>query len=68
MNSPDDNPFADAPVWHMFKPEMTDNQIRSELKAIGVEVESIDRTKNIIWVKGQEFTPEIQNILNNWQP
>ena len=54
-------------IWHMFDPELTDEQITAALASIGVGVVSIDRGTNIVWVdKGNEFTPSIQKVLEMW--
>jgi hypothetical protein len=51
-------------IWHMFDPELTDEQLTAALASIGVGVVSIDREKCIVWVdKGNEVTPEIQDVL-----
>lgn len=63
-----ENVFKDELHWHMFNPDMSDVEIRAAMASIGVTVESIERPKNIIWVKGNEATIEIQQVLKNWSP
>jgi hypothetical protein len=51
----------------MFDAELTDNQIAAALASIGVGVVRIDRGTSIVWVdKGNEVTPEIQDVLERW--
>lgn len=63
-----DDPTAFVPLmWHMFDPELTDEQVTAALASISVGVLSIEREKRIVWVdKGNEMSPEIQQVLKRW--
>ena len=63
-----DSVFKDELIWHQFDSRMTDDEVHTAVGGQGVAMESIDRTKSVVWQKGQEFTPEIQELLNNWAP
>jgi hypothetical protein len=69
MTPIDYNPFRGALVWHRFDPRMTDKELEAELKTIGVTAVLIDRDQKVVFVdKDNSFTPDIQRVLNGWQP
>lgn len=69
MTPLDFDPFRDALIWHRFDVRMTDAELESALNAIDVRSVMIDRSQGVVWVdKDNSVTPEIQNVLNNWQP
>ena len=52
-------------IWHRFDADLTDKQVTAALASIDVGVVRIDRGTNIVWVdKGNEVTPEIQDVLD----
>ena len=54
-------------IWHRFDADLTDEQVTAALASIDVGVVRIDRGTNIVWVdKGNEVTPEIQDVLDRW--
>lgn len=69
MTPIDFDPFRGVLLWHRFDQRMTDEELTTILASIGVVAVTIDRDQKVVWVdKDNSYSPQIQKLLNNWQP